>query len=94
VVSAAIIFSLLFGAACFLSASSIIATQRREHYKELEDVADGWKTRYDDLVEKVRERAKKPDKGVIHARNSGDVRRVFEQEVARSMAEIDKEMEN
>lgn len=53
-----------------------------------------WKARYDTLVAKLEARAAKSDDGIIHVRNSGDVRRVFEQEVARSMAEAEKAQEN
>ena len=58
------------------------------------EVSDSWKARYDTLVEKLRTQAAKPDDGIIHVRNSGDVRRVFEQEVARSMAAAEKAQEN
>jgi hypothetical protein len=50
--------------------------------------------RYDALVERIRVKAAKPDDGIIHAKNSGDVRRLFEQQVASQQAEREKREEN
>lgn len=51
-------------------------------------------TRYDALVEKLRVQAIKPDDGIIHAKNSGDVRRIFEQQISAQEAKRDRETEN
>jgi hypothetical protein len=51
-------------------------------------------SRYDALVEKLRIQAAKPNDGIIHAKNSGDVRRVFEREVAEQLAKAERELEN
>jgi hypothetical protein len=50
--------------------------------------------RYDNLVERIATKAQKPDDGIIHAKNSGDVRRIFEQQISAQEAKRDKEMEN
>lgn len=54
--------------------------------------ADKSEKRYDALVEKIASKAAKPDDGIIHAKNSGDVRRLFEQQIAA--LERDKQQEN
>jgi len=54
--------------------------------------ADRIEAKYDALVEKIASKAAKPDDGIIHAKNSGDVRRLFEQQVAA--LERDKQQEN
>lgn len=48
--------------------------------------------KYDALVEKLRVKAEKPDDGIIHAKNSGDVRRIFEHRITQ--IERDKAQEN
>jgi hypothetical protein len=53
--------------------------------------ADRSESRYDALVEKIAAKAAKPDDGIIHAKNSGDVRRLFEQQVAAQAYALDKE---
>ena len=60
----------------------------------LENIAKKADARYDSLVEKLRLQAAKPDDGIIHAKNSGDVRRVFEREVAEQLAKAERELEN
>ncbi len=50
--------------------------------------------RYFDLLEKLREKAGKPASDIIHAKNSGDVRRIFEQQVSAQQIEADKRLEN
>jgi hypothetical protein len=56
--------------------------------------AENAESRYDSLVEKIRIQAAKPDDGIIHAKNSGDVRRLFEREVSAEMVKREKDMEN
>jgi len=53
-----------------------------------------WQNRYENLVEKLRLQAAKPDDGIIHAKNSGDVRRLFEQQVNAEQMKREKQQEN
>jgi hypothetical protein len=71
-----------------------LADGRQAAYDAEQKISDKWKSSYDTLVAKLEARAAKSDDGIIHVRNSGDVRRVFEQEVARSMAAAEKAQEN
>ena len=78
-----------------LAASSERAAQKLDGMVTTErSRADRAEAKYDALCEKLRLQAAKPDDGIIHAKNSGDVRRMFEQSVAADIAKREKEMEN
>jgi hypothetical protein len=64
--------------------------QAQEYLK----LSDGWRMRYDSLVEKLRIQAAKPEDGIIHARTSGDVRRSFERELANAELKRERAEEN
>jgi hypothetical protein len=64
-----------------------------EAERNLEE-AKKWRGAYEALVEKLSAKAAKPDDGIIHAKNSGDVRRIFEQQISAAEAKRDKELEN
>jgi hypothetical protein len=69
----------------------IYAEQTRDANKRADDAM----TRYDALVEKIRIQSSKPkDDGIIHAKNSGDVRRIYEQAVSAEMVKREKDLEN
>lgn len=74
--------------------SEKLADSYRIAFEGEQKISAEWKSRYDTLVAKLEARAAKPDDGIIHVRNSGDVRRVFEQQVAQQMAAAEKAQEN
>jgi hypothetical protein len=75
-------------------ANAALAEKHFAAYEAEQKISSEWKLRYDTLVEKLRTQAAKSDDGIIHVRNSGDVRRVFEQQVAQQMAAAEKAQEN
>lgn len=66
----------------------------KAQFEQQKDRADRAESRYDALVDKIRVQSVKPDDGIIHAKNSGDVRRLFEQQVAAQQINFEKQQEN
>jgi hypothetical protein len=74
-------------------ATGAMATQD-EKCEQWKERSEKIQARYDALVEKLRVQAAKPDDGIIHAKNSGDVRRLFEQQVNAEQMKREKSQEN
>ena len=77
-----------------LENSSILRNQCESQLTAALERAERAEARYEALVAKLSAKAAKPDDGIIHAKNSGDVRRIFEQQVSAQAAKIEREQEN